>query len=121
MPILAGNEGVEVISALFQPEACGSGHTGLHLACVASRSAAKLKRGEAVPMPRKINRRRVSIQALPDHQDSFAMIVAFVAHKGDVGGDGNISRELLPDKLEIVHPEPHVLAAAGYRIGAAGG
>jgi len=45
------------------------------------------------------------------------MGVSAGAEEGDAGGEGNVSRDLLPNEMEVVDAEPHVFAAAADRVG----
>ncbi len=45
--------------------------------------------------------------------------ISLFAHKRDVRRDRHVAGHLLPRKLEVIHPEPHVLAAAGHACSSA--
>jgi hypothetical protein len=64
----------------------------------------------------EIDRRGVSIQGLPDHQECLAMRISSCANEGDVRSEGNVARDLLPDVMEIIEPKPHIFATATYCV-----
>jgi hypothetical protein len=67
-----------------------------------------------------VNGRRGSVERLADHEDGFAVGIAACAEEGYIRGEGNVSGNLLPDEMEVVDAEPHILAAAAYGVGVPG-
>ncbi len=59
-----------------------------------------------------IHIRRIGSQALPDHEASLAMRIAASAEQFDRRLQKTIARNALPNKVEGVIGEPHVLATA---------
>jgi hypothetical protein len=82
---------------------------------------AELQRREAASMDGYVNGRRVSVEGLADHEHGLAMGIPAAAEEGDIRGEDNVSGDLLPDELEVVDADPHILAAATDRICALGG
>lgn len=71
-----------------------------------------LQRHQATSVQRELSIRGVRVQALPNHQDGFAVFVPARSNKGDISAEGYISSDLLPNKMESVSGEPHVFSAA---------
>ena len=116
----AGDKGVEAVAAFFEADAVRGGFGGLDLMGVVAGGVAELERGEAVAVEGDVDGGRAGIEALADHQDGLAVLVAAGTDEVDVGGEAEIAGGLLPDELELILAEPHVLAGAGESVGAGG-
>jgi hypothetical protein len=81
---------------------------------------AELERGEADAVEGDIDGGRGAIERLADHQNRFAVRIAAQAEEGDVRGERDVARDLLPGELKVVNAEPHVFAAATEGIGMCG-
>src|ERR1700676_3381107 len=88
LSICAGNEGIEELATLFEPNPTRCRDVRLHLMGVGARGVAKLQRGESVAVACNVDRGRVAVESLPNHEHGLAMVVALVADEGDVGRDG---------------------------------
>ena len=59
---------------------------------------------------------RIRIEGLPKNQHCFLMRIAGGVGEVNVGGQFNVTRNLLPRKLKRVLHSPHVLATAGEHV-----
>ena len=85
--------------------------------------AAVLEGGESGTVLRDVGIGAIGIEGLADHQDGFAMraVVAGLLGKIDVGGEGKIAGEFLPDEVEAIGSGPEIDARGGDGVGACGG
>ncbi len=60
--------------------------------------------------------RGIGVESLANHHYSFAMRILACANKAQIGGNGNIAGNFLPNELESIRGKPHVLSAAGQGI-----
>jgi hypothetical protein len=67
-----------------------------------------------------VDRGRVAVKGLADHEHGLAMGIAARAKEGDVRRERHVAGDLLPREMKVVDAEPHVLAAAAESVGVGG-
>ena len=112
-----GQVNIDEISALHDAQATGRREVGLDLAGDRALGIAELQRGEAFAMQGYIGVGRIGVEALANHEQGFAMRIAALFRKGNVGGQCDVAGGLLPCELEGVGRGPQVFTTAGDGVG----
>ena len=68
-------------------------------------------------MQRHVGVDGIGVQALPQHQRRFLMLISSLGQKRNVGGQRHVAGNFLPYELKSVGGEPHILAAAADGVG----
>ena len=78
-PVFSGYKSIEIVAPFFESHPFWRGDIGLHLVSVATDGITKLKRCESIAVARDVNRGRISVEALPDHEYGFAVVISLVS------------------------------------------
>ena len=113
----AGGIEIEKVAALFEAHALRGKIGGLDVFCLRAFFFTILQRGEAVAVQRGVDVNRIGVERLANHQHAFAMRIAAEAVESNLGADADVARHFFPGELEFVFGHPHVVAAAGDRVG----
>ena len=101
-PPASGQPKIDIVAPLHQPQPRRRGDIGLNLVGGSALLFAILQRSHATGVQSHVDVRGIRIEALTKHEHRLLVRVPACVSESDVGGQGNVVRNFLPDKVERV-------------------